>query len=161
LLVEAEVGDELLELAVLLLEQAEAPQLGVAHLTVLLLPAEERGLADAELAADVLGGQPGLGLPQGECNLLLAESRLLGHGSEPLDQSRIISKLAMSMVQKTGRMSPARERIRCVRAVSARPRLSRYSDRPKWARRRSPSSAATTASRRTPSIVGSDAMAAW
>jgi hypothetical protein len=57
LLVEAQVGDELLGLLVLLLELPQAPQLGGTEVAVLLLPAEECGLADPQLAADILDGK--------------------------------------------------------------------------------------------------------
>src|SRR5262249_54485455 len=48
--------------------------------------------------------------------------------------------------------APARERIRCARAVSPRHRSSRSSGRPTWARRRSATSVASTVSPRTPSL---------
>jgi len=59
--------------------KAAGPQLPVPG-----LPPEERGLADPELAADVLDRQPGLGLTEGEGDLLLGELRLLRPGSAPL-----------------------------------------------------------------------------
>lgn len=59
-----------LELLVLFLEEPEPPQIGRTQLAVPGHPAEERGLAHAELPARLLDAQPGLGLPQREDELL-------------------------------------------------------------------------------------------
>jgi hypothetical protein len=59
-LVEGEVGHELLQLGVLVLELPETPELGTAQPGVLPLPAVERLLRDAHLATDLRGGRAGL-----------------------------------------------------------------------------------------------------
>src|SRR5262249_14920972 len=79
LLVEAQVGDELAEALVLLLQLLEPAQLGDAHPAEPLLPAIEGGLADAQLADDVRHGRAGLLLPQGERDLFFGIPGLL-HG---------------------------------------------------------------------------------
>lgn len=82
LLVQAQVGHQLLELPVLLLELTQPAQLGDPHAAEPLLPPVEDGLADAHLAHDVAHGGARLLLPQGEGDLLLGELRL-PHGLGP------------------------------------------------------------------------------
>jgi hypothetical protein len=77
-LVEREVGDDLLQPPVLLLELPQPPDLGHAHVAEPLLPAIERLLTDAELAAELDHGRAGLRLPQREADLLLRVT-LPGH----------------------------------------------------------------------------------
>src|SRR5262249_54658499 len=80
--VEGEVGHQALQPRVLVLELAQAAQLAHAQVGVLLLPDIERGLADAELAADVWHRRAGFDLAERIRDLLLGELRAL-HRSPP------------------------------------------------------------------------------
>ena len=79
-LVEREIGDELLQFAVLGLELPKAAQLRGADPAVLLLPVVERGLTDAHLAADLFDLRACLGLVQRKGDLRFGELRCL-HGN--------------------------------------------------------------------------------
>ena len=76
-LVEREVGDQALQPGVFVLELPQAAELAHAQVRVLLLPRVERGLADAQLAADVTDRGAGLDLAEGIGDLLLGEFRAL------------------------------------------------------------------------------------
>ncbi|KRG62759.1 hypothetical protein ABB27_18100 [Stenotrophomonas terrae] len=77
--VQAQICDQLLELAVLFLQLPYAPQLGHAQAAVLLLPVVERSLENAHLPARLADRCAALGLAQGKRNPLFGELRLL-HG---------------------------------------------------------------------------------
>jgi hypothetical protein len=95
-LVQAEVGHALPELAVLLLE---LPQLAHPHAVEPPLPAVDGGLADRELAADLLDRGAGLRLPQGESDLLVSGSGTL-HGLGP--RAIIASSISNAMDPLSG-----------------------------------------------------------
>jgi hypothetical protein len=80
-LVEAQIGNELLELAVLVFELLQPPQFAQAQTTVELL-AVKRLLGDAHPAQHLCDRCPGLGLLQRESDLLFGEPTLL-HGCAP------------------------------------------------------------------------------
>ena len=73
-LVERQVGDQPLQLGILLLDLFQPPDLDHAHPGELLLPSVERELGDTELAADLLDRCAGLGLPQSKGDLLVCVS---------------------------------------------------------------------------------------
>lgn len=85
MLVEAEVRNELLELAILVLELLQAPQLAHTKPAVQLLPAIKGLLADTHSAQHLGDRRARLGLLQRERNLLLGELRFL-HGSNSLSR---------------------------------------------------------------------------
>jgi len=58
-------------------------------------------VADAQLAADLLDRRTGLGLPEGEGDLLLGELRLL-YGLGPPPRSSILSPFSNAMDQISG-----------------------------------------------------------
>jgi hypothetical protein len=78
-LVQVQIRDQLLELAVLLLELPQPVQLGYAQTAVLLLPVLERSLGNSHPPARLADRCTALGLTQGKRNLLFSELRLL-HG---------------------------------------------------------------------------------
>src|SRR5215471_13975817 len=82
LLIQGQVGDELLELPVLLAELPELPDLGDPQAPKPLLPAVEGRFTDAELPADLLDGSPRLRLPEGHGDLLRGIPTRL-HGPPP------------------------------------------------------------------------------
>jgi hypothetical protein len=75
MLVEGQIGDELLELTILLFKLAEPAQLRYTHPRKRLLPALERLLADPEFAADLGHRCPRFCLPKRVCYLHLCENR--------------------------------------------------------------------------------------
>lgn len=77
MLVEREVGHEARQPVVLLLELPQAPHLVRPEMRELLLPDVERGLAHAQLAADIRDGGAALGLLEGVGDLFFGESGLL------------------------------------------------------------------------------------
>lgn len=77
LLVEGQIGDDLFEPAIFVLELAYPPELGDAHPRIALFPGVEGGLTDPELAADLGRGDALLGLAQGLGDLLFGEPGLL------------------------------------------------------------------------------------
>src|SRR6218665_270864 len=84
-LVQAQVGHDLLELAILLFKLAQASKVRRPHAGVLLTPLVERGIADAHLAADLLDADAQLRLLQRVGHLLLGELALPhGMNSWPL-----------------------------------------------------------------------------
>lgn len=91
-LVEAEIRDQLLELAVLLLEQLQSPKLADAEPSIQLLSAVECLLGHADPADHFGHRRARLGLPQRVRNLLLGVPALLqsllllagGHKAEKL-----------------------------------------------------------------------------
>src|SRR5690606_37431877 len=76
-LVQAELGDELLQLPVLLLRLAQPAHLGGHHAAVALPPVAERRLADPGFPAHLADCRSLFGLPQHERDLRLAEPRSL------------------------------------------------------------------------------------
>ena len=72
-LVERQLGDQGLELLVLVAELLELPDFAHAEVAEPAFPAVERGLGHAELAARVDRGRAGLGLAQGGDDLLIGE----------------------------------------------------------------------------------------
>src|SRR6516164_196958 len=81
-LVEREIGDQMLQSGVFVLELPQAAELAHAQMRVLLLPDVERGLADPQLPAHVADRAATLGLAQRVGDLLLGEFRAL-HRSRP------------------------------------------------------------------------------
>jgi hypothetical protein len=79
-LVEREIGHEAFELAILVPPLPQLAELGDAQRAEALLPPVERLLADAELAADLADGRAGLGLVQGQGDLLVGKLARLHHG---------------------------------------------------------------------------------
>jgi hypothetical protein len=77
------IGEELLELGVLVLERAQPLGLVDLHAAELLLPAVVGLLGDAESAADVGGLGAGVDLLEGADDLLVGELALPGHGPSP------------------------------------------------------------------------------
>jgi hypothetical protein len=82
-LVDGEIGDELLEPSIFVLDLPQSSQLTDAQVGELLLPEVERRLANAELSTDIAGRRAALGLAQRVRDLLLGELRAL-HGPLPL-----------------------------------------------------------------------------
>ena len=82
MLIQAEIGDQLLQLAVFVLELLQAPQLAGTKPAIQLLPAVERLLRNPHPPDDLGHRRSRLRLLQGEGNLLLGEPTLL-HGSAP------------------------------------------------------------------------------
>ena len=76
-LVQAQIGHDLLEFAVLFIKVAQAPQFGRANAAIALLPDIKGRLADALLATDLLDSRTQLGLLESKGNLLLGELALL------------------------------------------------------------------------------------
>src|SRR2546430_12468852 len=76
-LVQAEIGDQLLELGILLLELPQPPQLRRPQPGKPFLPVEERRLGDAHLATDFLHRRAELLLLQRKGDLFLSEPRPL------------------------------------------------------------------------------------
>ena len=68
--IEREIGDDPLQARILVLELPHPAQLADAQVPVAFLPDVERGLADAELAADIGDRRAGFRLPErvGECS---------------------------------------------------------------------------------------------
>lgn len=88
MLVQGQVGNQLLELPVLIPQLAQLPDLRRAEAAVLLLPAVERLLGDLELAADLDDRRAGLDLPQGHGDLFLGElARLHGRSFQPQSEA--------------------------------------------------------------------------
>jgi len=77
LLVQRQIGDQPLELLVLVLEFFEPAQLGDAHSPVLLLPAVEGLLGDLKLTADLSYWGAGLSLSEGISDLFFGKSLAL------------------------------------------------------------------------------------
>src|SRR5487761_2134359 len=73
-LVEAEIGDELLELPVLVAEPAQFAELGHAQAAELLLPPVEGAFGDLQLPADLGDRGAAPRLAKGHDDLLLGES---------------------------------------------------------------------------------------
>lgn len=82
LLVEAQVGYQLLQLPILFLQNPEASYLLIAHGTLFCFPPKEGGLANAKLAKDIFDRQSGFRLPQRKSNLFLWET-FATHGFNP------------------------------------------------------------------------------
>ena len=80
-LVEPKVGNQLLQLPILVLKLLELAHLGDAHPRELAHSAVEGRLADAELAAHLLHRRAALGLPQSKRDLLARRSALLHRSS--------------------------------------------------------------------------------
>ena len=70
LLVQAEVGHQLLQLAIILLQDPEPPYLRHTHALELILPPVEDLLADAHLASDLCCRRAVIRLAQAERNQL-------------------------------------------------------------------------------------------
>jgi hypothetical protein len=98
LLVEGEVGDNLFDPAIFVLELAHAPELGDPQAGIALLPGVEGRLTDAELAADLRGRRALLGLAQGLRDLLL---RGFFIAILPPVEDRISSPFALSVMLNT------------------------------------------------------------
>ena len=82
-LVERQVGDQLLQAPILVLDLPQPAQLADSQVGVLPFPEVERRLAEAPLPTDIRHGGPALGLAQGKGDLLLGELRAL-HGGPSL-----------------------------------------------------------------------------
>src|SRR6185437_9262786 len=72
-LVEAQVGDQLLQLPVLFAQLPKLTDLGRAHAAELLLPPIKGLLGDLELPTDLNDRSPALSLPERHCYLLRRE----------------------------------------------------------------------------------------
>jgi len=101
MLVEAEIGDELLQLAVLVNELLQPPQLAHTQPAVQLIPAVERLLADAHPAQNFGHRRSRFSLLRRERNLLLSVPRLL-HGSISSKGSQDAGKLTFWMEENPG-----------------------------------------------------------
>lgn len=87
-IVQTQVGDELFELAVFLIQLA---QFRHAQAAVFLLPVEKRGFADAHLSTDLGDGRAALGLTQCKRDLLFDELGLF-MTKQPLGEGRFCQK---------------------------------------------------------------------
>ena len=104
MLVQAQVRDELLQLAVLVLELLDPPQLADAQPAIHLLPAIEGLLRYAHKADDLRHRRARLRLLQRKGDLLFRVPRLL-RVPAPCPQASKVGKLSFSMDEKTGRTS--------------------------------------------------------
>lgn len=87
MLVERQIGHELLQPVVFILHLPESAQLADPQMGELFLPEVDRGLADPQLPGDVTGRGAALDLPQRIGNLLLGKLRFL-HGPAPPGEDR-------------------------------------------------------------------------
>ena len=99
-LVKTGIDNQLLELAILLLQLAHPSQLRDTNACILLLPRVERGLRDTNLATYFFHSRAGIGLVQCKSNLPLRELRSL-HG-DPLSEGSSAGNLEFSTVQNIG-----------------------------------------------------------
>ena len=96
--VQCQIGDQPLELAVLVFQLLEPSDFRPPHADELLLPAVERRLRDAHLPADLVHRGAILRLPQGEGDLFIREA-FTRHGIHPPSGFRMPEKLALSADQ--------------------------------------------------------------
>lgn len=89
--VETEIGNQLLELAILLLELAHPSQLLDPNACILFLPGIERGLRDTSLATYLFQSYASIRLVQCKSNLLLR--KLLALHGEPLSEGSFAGNL--------------------------------------------------------------------
>jgi hypothetical protein len=77
MLVQREISHQSLQPPILVLQLSHPPQLAHAQVGELLPPGVERGLADADLPADIADGGARLDLPEGVGDLLFRKPGLL------------------------------------------------------------------------------------
>ena len=100
---EPEVGDDLLEAAVLVLEFVEAARFVNVEAAAPGLPAEVRVLTDTGRAADVAGALPGFNLLEDLDDLLVGELRLSHDGVLPaVDCRRTLTSAVLRLRVRSG-----------------------------------------------------------
>src|SRR5262249_56709540 len=88
-LVKAQIGDQTFELAIFLPQLPQLTELADAQCPKAFLPAVERLLTHAELAADLADRCARLGLAQGEGDLLIGELARLHSHDPPAPAARV------------------------------------------------------------------------